>query len=238
MRSLQGKVVVITGAGSGIGRALAVESAKKGAILALADWNEEGLKETQTEARAKESIVRKLDVRSEEGFQAFASDVQKELGGAHVVVNNAGVSLSDTVGSMKRSDFEWLIDINFWGVVRGTETFLPQLLSKDDGHIVNISSVFGLIGVPSQSAYNASKFAVRGYTEALRQELEEAGAVLDDPEALTVLDGGLDDPDGVGGPTARELARAGDTEGWDLDAPEVPGSADDADDADGTAADI
>jgi NADP-dependent 3-hydroxy acid dehydrogenase YdfG len=176
MRSLQGKVVVITGAGSGIGRALAVESAKKGAILALADWNEEGLKETQTEARAKESIVRKLDVRSEEGFQAFASDVQKELGGAHVVVNNAGVSLSDTVGSMKRSDFEWLIDINFWGVVRGTETFLPQLLSKDDGHIVNISSVFGLIGVPSQSAYNASKFAVRGYTEALRQELEEAGA--------------------------------------------------------------
>jgi short-subunit dehydrogenase len=84
--------------------------------------------------------------------------------------------LSDTIGSMKRSDFEWLIDINFWGVVRGTEAFLPQLLAKDDAHVVNISSVFGLVGVPSQSAYNASKFAVRGYTEALRQELEEGGA--------------------------------------------------------------
>ena len=176
MKSLQDKVVVITGAGSGIGRALAVECAKRGALLALADWNEDGLKETQALAGAKKSIVRKLDVRSEEGFNAFARDVEKELGGANVIVNNAGVSLSDTIGSMKRSDFEWLIDINFWGVVRGTEAFLPQLMAKDDAHVVNISSVFGLISVPSQSAYNASKFAVRGYTESLRQELEEAGA--------------------------------------------------------------
>jgi NADP-dependent 3-hydroxy acid dehydrogenase YdfG len=176
MKSLEGKVVVITGAGSGIGRALAVECAKRGALLALADWNEDGLKETQALAGAKKSIVRKLDVRSEEGFNAFARDVEKELGGANVIVNNAGVSLSDTIGSMKRSDFEWLIDINFWGVVRGTEAFLPQLMAKDDAHVVNISSVFGLISVPSQSAYNASKFAVRGYTESLRQELEEAGA--------------------------------------------------------------
>jgi NADP-dependent 3-hydroxy acid dehydrogenase YdfG len=176
MKSLQDKVVVITGAGSGIGRALAVACAKRGAYLALADWNEDGVKETQSMAGANKSLVRKLDVRSEEGFNAFAKDVEKELGGANVIVNNAGVSLSDTIGSMKRTDFEWLMDINFWGVVRGTEAFLPQLMKKDDAHVVNISSVFGIISVPSQSAYNASKFAVRGFTEALRQEMYEAGA--------------------------------------------------------------
>ena len=171
MKTLRGKVVTITGAASGIGRALAVQAAKDGALLALADWDERGVNETARLAGASRSIARKLDVRSEEGVSAFAAEVDTELGGAHVIVNNAGVSVSDFVGTMKRADFEWLMDINFWGVVRGTEAFLPQLRTKDDAHIVNISSVFGLIGVPSQSAYNASKFAVRGYTEALRQEL-------------------------------------------------------------------
>jgi NAD(P)-dependent dehydrogenase (short-subunit alcohol dehydrogenase family) len=172
MKSLNEKVVVITGAGSGIGRALAVEAGKRGAFLALSDWNEAGVKETEKLAGAKRSLSRKVDVRSETEVSDFASEVERELGGAHVVVNNAGVTVSDFVGAMKRTDFEWLMDINFWGVVRGTEAFLPQLKAKDDAHVVNISSVFGLIGVPSQSAYNASKFAVRGYTESLRQELE------------------------------------------------------------------
>jgi len=172
MKSLQQKVVVITGAGSGIGRALAVEAARQGALLALADWNEVGAKETERLAAATRSVARKVDVRSEDEVKAFAQLVARDLGGADVVVNNAGVTVSDFVGTMKRTDFEWLMDINFWGVVRGTEAFLPQLKAKDDAHVVNISSVFGLIGVPSQSAYNASKFAVRGYTEALRQELE------------------------------------------------------------------
>jgi NAD(P)-dependent dehydrogenase (short-subunit alcohol dehydrogenase family) len=172
MKSLHEKVVVITGAGSGIGRALAVEAAKQGAILALSDWNEPGVKETEKLAGATRSLSRKVDVRSEKEVSDFAGEVARDLGGAHVVVNNAGVTVSDFVGTMKRTDFEWLMDINFWGVVRGTEAFLPQLKAKDDAHVVNISSVFGLIGVPSQSAYNASKFAVRGYTESLRQELE------------------------------------------------------------------
>ncbi len=171
MKSLREKTVVITGAGSGIGRALAVEAARLGAVLALADWDEAGVKETERLAGAKRALARKVDVRSEQEIGAFADEVARELGGADVVVNNAGVTVSDFIGTMKRSDFEWLMDINFWGVVRGTEAFLPQLRAKDDAHIVNISSVFGLIGVPSQSAYNASKFAVRGYTEALRQEL-------------------------------------------------------------------
>jgi NADP-dependent 3-hydroxy acid dehydrogenase YdfG len=172
MKSLSEKVVVITGAASGIGRALALHAAKAGALLALSDANEDGVKETERMAGAKRSIARKVDVRSEDAVSSFAADVGRDLGGAHVVVNNAGVSLSDTIGHMKRTDFEWLMDINFWGVVRGTEAFLPQLLQKDDAHVVNISSVFGIIAVPSQSAYNASKFAVRGYTEALRQELD------------------------------------------------------------------
>jgi NAD(P)-dependent dehydrogenase (short-subunit alcohol dehydrogenase family) len=171
MKSLQDKVVVITGAASGIGRALALEAGKRGARLALSDWNEDGVAETLRMTGSR-GLVRKVDVRSEDQVNAFAADVARELGGANVVVNNAGVSVSDMVGTMKRTDFEWLMDINFWGVVRGTETFLPQLKSKDDAHVINISSVFGLIGVPSQSAYNASKFAVRGYTEALRQELD------------------------------------------------------------------
>jgi NADP-dependent 3-hydroxy acid dehydrogenase YdfG len=171
MKTLQEKVVVITGAGSGIGRALAVQAAQAGARVALSDWNEESLRETGRLAGAKRSVSRRVDVRSESEVAEFAAEVDRDLGGADVVVNNAGVSMSDTIGSMKRADFEWLMDIDFWGVVRGTEAFLPQLRSKDEGHVVNISSVFGLIGVPSQSAYNAAKFAVRGYTEALRQEL-------------------------------------------------------------------
>lgn len=173
MKSLDGKVVVITGAGSGIGRALAVEAAQRGARLALADWNAEALAETEKLSGAAHCCTRTVDVRSEEDVQAFARDVEEKLGGAHVVVNNAGVSLSDMVGSMQRSDFEWVFDVNFWGVVRGTEAFLPQLMTKDEAHVVNVSSVFGIIAVPSQSAYNASKFAVRGFTEALRQELED-----------------------------------------------------------------
>lgn len=177
MKTLRGKVVVVTGAASGIGRALAREAAKRGALLALADWNETGLAETgalvrrEHDVRTGDMVVRRLDVRSDAELLSFATDVERGLGGAHVIVNNAGVSLSDTIGSMKRSDFEWLFDINFWGTVRGTEAFLPQLARRDDAHVVNLSSVFGLVAVPSQSAYNASKFAVRGYTEALRQEL-------------------------------------------------------------------
>ena len=171
MKTLANKVVVITGAGSGIGRALALSAKERGATIALCDWNGDAVAETLRMTGGR-GIATRVDVRSEDEVASFAAQVEKELGPAHVVVNNAGVSLSDTVGSMTRTDFEWLFDINFWGVVRGTELFLPQLSRQDDAHIVNISSVFGLIAVPSQSAYNASKFAVRGYTEALRQELE------------------------------------------------------------------
>ncbi len=177
MKSLEHKVVVVTGAGSGIGRALAVAAVRRGASVALSDWNLPALEETGrlTGASPGRALLRQVDVRSDEEVAGFADDVARELGGAHVVVNNAGVSLSDSVGKMKREDFAWLMDINFWGVVRGTEAFLPQLREKTEAHIVNISSIFGLIGVPRQSAYNASKFAVRGFTEAMAQELRTSG---------------------------------------------------------------
>ena len=173
MKTLENKVVAVTGAGSGIGRALAILAVKKGASVALSDWNLAGAEETAklTGASPGRVLVRKVDVRSDDETSAFADAVKTEMGGAHVIVNNAGVSLSDSVGKMKREDFAWLMDINFWGVVRGTEAFLPQLQKRDEGHVVNVSSVFGLIGAPRQSAYNASKFAVRGFTESLAQEL-------------------------------------------------------------------
>ena len=112
-----------------------------------------------------------VDVSKREAFGTFADNVARALGNASVIINNAGVALSQNVEGMDRKDFEWVLNINFWGVVNGCEAFLPQLRQQKDAHIVNISSIFGIIGVPSQSAYNASKFAVKGFTEALRQEL-------------------------------------------------------------------
>ena len=173
MKNLEGKIVVVTGAGSGIGRALALQLAAQGAQLALCDVNETNLQKTVDIASAHGVKVYSavLDVSKREAFQTFADNVARALGNASVVINNAGVALSQNVEAMNRQDFEWVLNINFWGVVNGCESFLPQLRQQKDAHIVNISSIFGIIGVPSQSAYNASKFAVKGFTEALRQEL-------------------------------------------------------------------
>jgi len=182
---LKDKVAVITGAGSGIGRALAQLLARKGCRLALADINEESLKETARELPA-EVITRKLDVANRDAVYAFAAEVTKHFGTAHVVVNNAGVAVSQTINDLSWEDFEWLMGINFWGVAYGTKAFLPAMLAQNDGVIVNISSVFGIIGVPTQSAYNAAKFAVRGFTEALRHELKGTGV-----NAISVHPGGI-----------------------------------------------
>ncbi len=173
MKNLEGKIVVVTGAGSGIGRALALQLAAQGAQLALCDVNETNLQKTVEIASAHGVKVYSaaVDVSKHEAFGTFADNVARALGNASVIINNAGVALSQNVEGMDRKDFEWVLNINFWGVVNGCEAFLPQLRQQKDAHIVNISSIFGIIGVPSQSAYNASKFAVKGFTEALRQEL-------------------------------------------------------------------
>lgn len=174
MKSFKDKVAAITGAGSGIGRALAVELARRGCLLALSDINEIGLAETAEQARAAGGRVttQRVDVADRAAVYAWADAVAREHGRVNLIFNNAGVALGATVEGARDEDFEWLMDINFWGVVHGTRAFLPHLKASGEGHVVNISSVFGLIGVPSQSAYNASKFAVRGFTESLRQELD------------------------------------------------------------------
>ncbi|GGJ92396.1 short-chain dehydrogenase [Alloalcanivorax dieselolei] len=190
MKSFKDKVAVITGAGSGIGRALAGQLAAQGAKLALSDVNEAGLRET-VEALGLDServISKVFDVADRNAVYTFADEVMAHFDAAHLVINNAGVALGASVEEMSYEDFEWLMGINFWGVVYGTKAFLPHLKAAGEGHIVNVSSVFGLIGVPTQSAYNAAKFAVRGFTESLRQELEiENGGV----SCTTVHPGGI-----------------------------------------------
>jgi len=174
MKSFQNKVAAITGAGSGIGRALALNLAGQGCALALSDVNVKGLAETAKLAEAKGVKVTqtKVDVASKKAIYEWAAATVEAHGKVNLIFNNAGVALGAAVDGMKDEDFRWIMDINFWGVVHGTQAFLPHLKASGDGHIINISSLFGLVAVPSQSAYNASKFAVRGFTEALRQELD------------------------------------------------------------------
>jgi NAD(P)-dependent dehydrogenase (short-subunit alcohol dehydrogenase family) len=175
MISLDNKVVVITGAGSGIGRALAIQAARHGARIALSDVDEVGLAETARLSGAWTVRTDRLDVRDRAAVAAYAMSVADEFGTVNVVINNAGVALTGNVADVTYADFEWIIDIDFWGVVHGTKEFLPYLIASGDGHIVNVSSLFGLLSIPGQSAYNAAKFAVRGFTEALRQEMLVAG---------------------------------------------------------------
>lgn len=177
MKSFENKVAAITGAGSGIGRALALELGRKNCNLALSDINEEGLRETVKLAQDLGVHVtsRKVDVAVREEVYAWADAVAADHGKVNLIFNNAGVALGSTVEKMSYGDFEWLMDVNFWGVVYGTKAFLPHLKAAGDGHIINISSVFGLVGIPTQSAYNSAKFAVRGFTESLRQELDMLG---------------------------------------------------------------
>ena len=176
MKNLKGKVAAITGAGSGIGQALALEMAQEGCNLALSDINETGLQDTvnQTSKFGVRVTQQCLNVADREAVKSWAAQVHKDHKQINIIINNAGVGLSATVEDMSLEDFEWLMNINFWGVVYGTKAFLPYLQQADEGHILNISSIFGIIAVPTQSAYNASKFAVRGFTESLRQELEMA----------------------------------------------------------------
>jgi butyryl-CoA dehydrogenase len=174
VKDLTGRVAAITGAGSGIGRALAAELARRGTHLALSDIDEAGLAETvaRCEGAGVKVTSQRLDVADRAAVEAWADQVVDEHGRVNLIFNNAGVALGATIEGMSYEDFEWLMNINFWGVVHGTKAFLPHLKAAGEGHIVNLSSVFGLISVPSQSAYNAAKFGVRGFTDALRMELE------------------------------------------------------------------
>ncbi|MEU7628373.1 SDR family NAD(P)-dependent oxidoreductase [Nocardia sp. NPDC049220] len=167
------KVCVITGAGSGIGRALAENLARRGARLALSDIDTEGLAETARRCAERGAEVEsdRLNVVEREAVLRYADAVQAHFGTVHQVYNNAGIAHHGEVIRSEFKDFERVMDVDFWGVVNGTKAFLPMVIESGDGHIVNVSSLFGLIAVPGQSAYNAAKFAVRGFTESLRQEM-------------------------------------------------------------------
>lgn len=174
MTTIDGKLAVVTGAASGIGRGTALALAKRGARLAISDLDRAGLAETAARAEALGAKVTTylVDVADRDAVYAFAQEIEAAHGGADIVINNAGVAQIARVDELTYEDFEWVMNIDFWGMVYGTKAFLPQLQAKGGGHIVNVSSLFGLVSVPSQAAYNSAKFAIRGFTDALRHEMK------------------------------------------------------------------
>jgi NADP-dependent 3-hydroxy acid dehydrogenase YdfG len=183
-------VAVVTGASSGIGQALAVELARSGAKLAISDIDTEGLAKTAEQIKAIGAPVKadRLDVTEREAFLTYAGEVNEHFGQVNQIYNNAGIAFTGDVEISQFKDIERVMDVDFWGVVNGTKAFLPHLIASGDGHIINISSLFGIFSVPGQAAYNSAKFAVRGFTEALRQEMVLAGHPV---KVTTVHPGGI-----------------------------------------------
>jgi NADP-dependent 3-hydroxy acid dehydrogenase YdfG len=173
MEGFAGKVAVVTGAGSGIGQALALELGRSGAKLAISDVDVEGLAQTEEQLKAIGAEVKadRLDVTEREAFLAYADAVAEHFGKVNQIYNNAGIAFTGDIEISQFKDIERVMDVDFWGVVNGTKAFLPHLIASGDGHVINVSSLFGLMSVPGQAAYNSAKFAVRGFTEALRQEM-------------------------------------------------------------------
>ncbi len=177
MTAIQGAAVAVTGAASGIGRALAMELAARGADLALADRDEAGLATVAAEiGTARKVTTHRVDVADPADIAAFAEAATSAHPGLNIVINNAGVALLGNFTEVEEAQMEWLMNINFWGVVRSTRAFLPHLSRQPAAHVVNLSSIFGIIAPPGQTAYSAAKFAVRGFSESLRHELEAAGS--------------------------------------------------------------
>ncbi|MGE2730287.1 SDR family NAD(P)-dependent oxidoreductase [Mycolicibacterium vaccae] len=190
MQGFAGKVAVVTGAGSGIGQALAIELGRSGAHVAISDIDAEGLAVTEEKLKAIGARVKvdRLNVTEREAFEAYADDVAKHFGKVNQIYNNAGIAYVGDVEVTPFKDIERVVDIDFWGVVNGTKAFLPHLIASGDGHVVNVSSLFGMFSVPGQAAYNSAKFAVRGFTESLYQEM----ALSDHAVAVTsVHPGGI-----------------------------------------------
>src|SRR5262249_36154656 len=190
MEGFAGKVAVVTGAGSGIGQALAIELARSGASVAISDVDTEGLAVTEERLKAIGAPVKadRLDVTEREAFELYAAAVKEHFGKVNQIYNNAGIAFAGDIEVSQFKDIEKVMDVDFWGVVNGTKVFLPHLIESGDGHVINVSSIFGLFSVPGQGAYNAAKFAVRGFTEALRQEMALAGHPV---KVTTVHPGGI-----------------------------------------------
>lgn len=190
-KSFQGKLAVVTGAGSGIGRALVLNLVRRGCEVAACDIQAEAVAETVALAGGGRDQVRAyaFDVADRDAFFRHADLIRSDFGhDANLIINNAGVGLGASVREMRWEDFEWLMGVNFWGVCYGTQAFLPQLIESGDGHVVNVSSIYGMISGPLTSAYNAAKFGVRGYTESLRIEMRAEGLPV---EVSCVHPGGI-----------------------------------------------
>ena len=177
MSAFAGKVAVVTGAGSGIGAALAIELARRGAKLAISDIDTEGLARTEESIRGLGVPVKadRLDVTEREAVVAYADAIREHFGVVNQIYNIAGIAFMGDIEVTEFKDLERVMDIDFWGVVNGTKAFLPHLIASGDGYVVNMSSMYGLFAVQGSAAYNSAKFAVRGLTEALRQEMAVAG---------------------------------------------------------------
>jgi NADP-dependent 3-hydroxy acid dehydrogenase YdfG len=190
MHGFAGKVAVVTGAGSGIGQALAVELGRAGAKLAISDVDTEGLAHTEEQLKAIGAPVKvdRLDVTERSAFLAYADAVNEHYGAVNQIYNNAGITFIGSIEASRFKDIEWVMDVDYWGVVNGTKAFLPHLIASGDGHVVNISSALGLFSAPGQAAYVSAKFAVRGFTEALHQEMARAGHPV---RVTTVHPGGI-----------------------------------------------
>jgi len=187
MTALRGKVVVVTGAGSGIGRALAEALVARGATVAISDWDAKGLDETVARIGQRGSVSSHVvDVSKRDQWAAYAAQVEVAHGPAHVVINNAGVAVRASVEDIPYEDFELVMNVNFWGVVHGTKTFLPHFRKNGLGHVVNISSLNGMVPFANQAPYNCSKYAVLGFSETLMQELRGTGI-----EVTVVHPGGI-----------------------------------------------
>jgi short-subunit dehydrogenase len=180
VKTLKGRVAVVTGAASGIGRALALRLADEGCDLAVVDRDAAGLESVAGEirGRGRRASVHALDVARRDLLAALPGEVIAAHGQVHILINNAGVALSGTLAENSVEDLDWIVDINFWGVVLGCKHFLPHLAKQDEAHIVNLSSLFGLIGLPAVGAYCATKAAVRSYSETLSAELHGTGITV------------------------------------------------------------
>lgn len=188
MTAIRGAAAAVTGAASGIGRALAIELAARGCDLALADRDEAGLQAVAAEigkagATTRKVTIHRVDVSEPSQIADFAQAAVAAHPGLNIVVNNAGVALMGTFDEIDQAQMDWLMNINFWGVVHATRAFLPHLSRQREAHIVNLSSVFGIVAPPGQTAYAAAKFAVRGFSESLRHELQ----VAESPIKLSVV---------------------------------------------------